>query len=66
MASSKAIGTTARVEDTEVEGTSERSSLLGAGASRDDQPLVRISSWDGLDDFKGEPWWRKPSVCSFP
>jgi hypothetical protein len=71
MALPKAVGTGAdredinsRVAHNEVEDPSENTSLLGAGDSRNDQSLVRVGSWDGLSDFKSEPWWRTPSVCS--
>jgi MFS family permease len=69
MALPKAVGTGAdredinsRVAHNEVEDPSENTSLLGAGDSRNDQSLVRVGSWDGLSDFKSEPWWRTPSV----
>lgn len=42
-------------------GTEEAS---GAGANGNGNG--RKSSWSGFDDFEGLPWWRTPSVCSFP
>lgn len=48
--------------EVEVERATESTSLLGSGSTEGAQALGGEDSWDGLDDFKGEPWWRVPSV----
>lgn len=47
----------------------ETTRLLGGGAEENgNRAVVKSTSkggWDGLADFEGLPWWRRPSVsCS--
>ncbi|KAI1190669.1 MFS general substrate transporter [Nemania serpens] len=53
------------------DGSTEVTSLLGAGAGRrqEDRPEndnsnggIGTRSWEGRDDFKGLSWWRTPTV----
>jgi hypothetical protein len=48
--------------EVEVERATESTSLLGSSSTEGAKVLEGEDSWDGLDDFKGEPWWRVPSV----
>jgi hypothetical protein len=41
----------------------ETSPLLGAGAQLDSSERRNSQEWDGADDFKHLPAWRRPSVC---
>lgn len=49
--------------EAEVEAATERTNLLGSSSLDGGQALAGTDSWDGLDDFKDDPWWRIPSVC---
>lgn len=48
--------------EAEVDTATETTNLLGPGSTDPDQAPAAAESWDGLDDFKGEPWWRAPSI----
>jgi hypothetical protein len=44
-------------------GAGETSPLLGAGAEPNGPERRLSQEWDGGDDFKHLPAWRRPSVC---
>ncbi|KAH7328137.1 major facilitator superfamily domain-containing protein [Stachybotrys elegans] len=63
MAAAKATDGLAGSSVRELRQDAESSPLLGAGADGDESPQdsVRVQ-WNGMEDFEGLPWWRKPSV----
>jgi hypothetical protein len=46
----------------------ETTGLLGASEENGERVLLDGASggWDGLADFDGLPWWRRPSVSRQP
>ncbi len=51
-------------DDSDLLDATESTGLLDA-APPEDLP-VRKDSWDGMSDFEGQPWWRRPSVRGRP
>lgn len=54
--------------DLAIADPTETTQLLGAGAEENgDGAVVETTNnggWDGLADFEGLPWWRRPSVSA--
>jgi hypothetical protein len=58
---------TAEVSTVDESVATETTRLLGAGSvasseSNSSVPSTGDGAWNGLDDFRGLPWWRTPSV----
>ncbi len=49
-----------------IDGTTESTGLLGAGAYANGNGAAHRSAddgWAGDGEFAGLPWWKRPSVC---